>query len=240
MTTDPVAPARRRPRRLRRLPLGLAALAVVVAATFGTGAPPATAHSGADPIVFVHGWNSSASAWNTMIDRFVAAGHPRSSMLAITYNSNQSNRTIAGQVRDAVNSLRASTGAAKVDIITHSMGGLSSRYYLKDLGGTAYVDDWVSLGGPNHGTNTAYACYPFSRSCRDMIPGSDFLDALNSGDETPGAVHYGTFWSSCDEVINPDDSVLLSGATNTGVGCLGHSDLRTDANVFNQVHTFTT
>jgi triacylglycerol lipase len=39
-------------------------------------------------------------------------------------------------------------------------------------------------------------------------------------------------------VINPDSSVLLSGATNTGVGCLGHSELRTDAGVFTQVRNF--
>jgi triacylglycerol lipase len=228
-------------KRGRRLRLGLAALTVVVTTSVGVAAGPAAeAHSGADPIVFVHGWNSSASAWNTMIQRFVDAGHARSSMLAITYNSNQSNATIANQVRDAVNSLRASTGASRVDIVTHSMGGLSSRYYLKNLGGTAVVDEWVSLGGPNHGTNTAYLCYPFSAGCRDMVPGSGFLNSLNSGDETPGGVRYGTFWSSCDEVINPDDSVLLSGATNTGVGCLGHSELRTNASVFNQVHSFTT
>jgi triacylglycerol esterase/lipase EstA (alpha/beta hydrolase family) len=173
-----------------------------------------------------------------MIDRFVAAGYPRSRMLAITYNSNQSNATIANQVRDAVNTLRSQTGAAKVDIISHSMGGLSSRYYLKNLGGSSVVDDWVSLGGPNHGTNFAYACYLFSAGCRDMIGGSGFLNALNSGDETPGATNYGTFWSSCDEIINPDSSVLLSGATNTGVGCLGHSELTSNAGVFNQVRAF--
>jgi triacylglycerol esterase/lipase EstA (alpha/beta hydrolase family) len=213
------------------------AVALAVSGLFGTGAP-ASAQATADPIVFVHGWNSSASAWNTMIDRFVAAGYPRSRMVAITYNSNQSNGTIATQVRDAVNALLASTGAAKVDIVTHSMGGLSSRYYLKNLGGTAVVDDWVSLGGPNHGTSWAYACYVFSAGCRDMIPGSSFLNNLNATDETPGAVNYGTYWSSCDEIINPDSSVLLSGATNTGVGCLGHSALRTDANVFTQVRSF--
>jgi triacylglycerol lipase len=214
-------------------------VAGVVAATLGGAAPQgASGQAAQDPILFVHGWNSSASAWNTMIDRFVAAGVPRNRMVAITYNSNQSNATIANQVRDAANSLRASTGAARVDIVTHSMGGLSSRYYLKNLGGTAVVDDWVSLGGPNHGTNTAYACYPFSAGCRDMVPGSSFLDNLNATDETPGSVNYGTFWSSCDEVINPDSSVLLSGATNTGVGCLGHSELRTDAGVFTQVRGF--
>ena len=219
----------------------LLAVALVVVSTLGgAGVAPegASAQAAQDPILFVHGWNSSASAWNTMIDRFVAAGVPRNRMLAITYNSNQSNATIANQVRDAAASLRASTGAARVDIVTHSMGGLSSRYYLKNLGGAALVDDWVSLGGPNHGTNTAYACYVFSAGCRDMIPGSSFLNSLNATDETPGAVNYGTFWSSCDEVINPDSSVLLSGATNTGVGCLGHSELRTDAGVFNQVRAF--
>lgn len=226
------------PDRPRRLALCLAALLVALTTLTATAPGTASAQAAGDPILFVHGWNSSSSAWNTMIDRFAAAGVPRSRMMAITYNSNQSNGTIANQVRSAVNTLRSQTGAARVDIITHSMGGLSSRYYLKNLGGTSYVDEWVSLGGPNHGTNIAYLCWPFSAGCRDMIPGSSFLNSLNAGDETPGGVRYGTFWSSCDEVINPDSSVQLSGATNVGVGCLGHSALRTNAGVFNQVRAF--
>lgn len=221
----------------RALASALVVVMLAVTGLVGT-TTPASAQPSPDPIVFVHGWNSSASAWNTMIDRFVAVGYPRNRMLAITYNSNQSNTVIANQVRDAVASLRASTGAARVDIVTHSMGGLSSRYYLKNLGGTSFVDEWVSLGGPNHGTNIAYACWLFSAGCRDMVPGSGFLNNLNAGDETPGSVRHGAFWSSCDEVINPDSSVLLSGATNVGVGCLGHSALRTDAAVFTQVRNF--
>ena len=231
-----------RPRRPGRLGLSFAALILLVTTFVGVnvGAPPASAHTGANPILFVHGWNSSASTFNTMIDRFVAAGHPRSHLLAITYNSNTSNRTIAGQVATAVSQLRASTGAAKVDIIAHSMGSLSTRSYLKERGGTAYVDDWVSLAGPNHGTNTAYACYPFSRGCRDMIPGSDLLDALNAGDETPGSTNYLTYWSNSDDVINPDSSVLLSGATNVFAGSIEHSDFLSRADVFTMVHTATT
>ncbi len=224
-------------RGTKRLASTLVASALVLAGLAGSGTP-ASAQAAPDPIVFVHGWNSSASTWNTMIDRFVAAGYPRDRMLAITYNSNQSNATIANQVRDAVATLRSRTGAATVDIVTHSMGGLSSRYYLKNLGGTSVVDEWVSLGGPNHGTSTAYLCYLFSAGCRDMIPGSSFLNNLNAGDETPGAVRYGTFWSSCDEVINPDSSTVLTGATNTGVGCLGHSALLSNADVFTQVRNF--
>jgi triacylglycerol lipase len=225
-------------RWLRRAAAAVAvALAALVPAVAGT-ASPAGAQTGADPILFVHGWNSSASAWNTMIDRFVAAGYPRTRLSAITYNSNQSNATIAQQVRSAADALRASTGASRIDVVTHSMGGLSGRYYLKNLGGAALVDEFVSLGGPNHGTNWAYACYPFSAGCRDMVPNSGFLNALNSGDETPGASRYGAFYSTCDEIINPDTSTRLDGADNREVGCLSHSALRTDAGVFATVRGF--
>jgi triacylglycerol lipase len=73
-----------------------------------------------------------------------------------------------------------------------------------------------------------------------MLPGSAFLNALNSGTETPGApsVHYGTWWSPCDEIINPHESVLLNGATNTQTACLSHVALTTDATVYGQVRDF--
>ena len=67
---------------------------------------------------------------------------------------------------------------------------------------------------------------------------SPFLTTLNEGDETPGAVSYGTFWSPCDEVINPDTSTILSGATNTQVGCLGHLSLLGSESVYRQVRDF--
>jgi triacylglycerol lipase len=112
------------------------------------------------------------------------------------------------------------------------MGGLSSRYYLKNLDGISKVDAWVSLGGPNHGTDTANSC--FNTSCTEMRIGSSFLTSLNSGDETPGSPRYATWWSPCDTVINPDSSVSLSGAANTRTACLSHSGLLTDATVYAQ------
>jgi triacylglycerol lipase len=172
-----------------------------------------------------------------MISRFQADGYPASRLFSWSYNTSQSNATTAQQISTKVDEILASTGAAKVDLISHSMGGLSTRYYTKNLGGDAKVDDFVSLGGPNHGTDTANFC--FSTACTEMRQGSAFLNALNSGDETPGAPHYGTFWSPCDEVINPDSSVPLSGATNTQTACLSHSSLHEDAAVYAQVRDFT-
>jgi triacylglycerol lipase len=192
-----------------------------------------------DPIVFVHGWNSSGAIWSTMISRFEADGWAPGDLYAWSYDYNQSNATTAQQLGAFITNvvLPEHPGATKVDLVSHSMGGLSTRWYVKFAsGGLDHVDEWVSLGGPNHGTDTAYFC--FSTACSEMRPGSSLLSQLNSGDETPGAVHYGTWWSPCDNVINPDSSVALTGATNTQTACLGHSDLYVDATVYGQVRDF--
>lgn len=189
-----------------------------------------TAQGPENPILFVHGYSGSGSNWNAMAANFTADGWPSSYLDQWSYDSSQSNVTTAKQLSTEVDRLLAATGATKVDLVTHSMGGLSSRYYLKNLGGTSKVDAWVSLGGPNHGTDTANAC--FDASCTEMRIGSDFLVALNSGDETPGGSRYATWWSPCDTVINPDSSVAVSGAANTRTACLGHNALLTDATVY--------
>lgn len=187
------------------------------------------------PILFVHGWNSSAATWDTMVANFKAAGWTDAELHRWSYNTSQSNATTAQEIATRVADIRLATGADKVDVIAHSMGSLSSRYYLKNLGGDLVVDDWISLGGPNHGTDTASFC--FSTACSEMRIGSSFLAALNSGDESPGTPAYATYWSSCDTVINPDSSVSVSGATNTRTTCVSHSGLLTDSGVFSAVKT---
>ncbi len=218
----------------RRLTAFASAVAVCIA---GAALAPASSLA-VDPILFVHGWSGSASNWNTMIGRFEKDGYAKSQLRAYSYNTSQSNKTTAETiVKSEVEKLLKSTGASKVDIIAHSMGSLNSRWYIKFVkGGEASVDDWVSLGGPNHGTTSANFC--FGTSCVEMRPGSTFLGELNAGDETPGAVNYGTWWSPCDEFINPDSSVPLSGATNTETACISHLGLLSDETVYKQVREF--
>lgn len=223
-----------------RAPIFLAVLALAAcdpgAGPTGPAAARAPATTTRDPILFVHGWQGSASTWTTMVSRFKADGWTDAQLMAFSYNSSQSNATTAQEISTRVDQLMAATGATRVDIVTHSMGGLSSRYYAKNLGGDARIDAWVSLGGPNHGTTTANTC--ISTSCTEMRIGSAFLTALNSGDETPGAPRYGTWWSGCDEIINPDDSVLLAGATNTQTACISHTALTGDLGVYRSVRDF--
>jgi triacylglycerol lipase len=191
---------------------------------------PAPTH---DPILFIHGYNGNSATWSTMVARFKADGWTDAELVNWSYNFRQSNATTATEIQQKVDAILSATGATKVDIITHSMGPLSARYYIRNRGGDGKVDALVSLGGANHGTTTASFC--FDVSCVEMRPNSAFLADLNSIDETWGSPRYATWWSDCDEVINPNSSALLAGASNTQTACISHSALHEDAGVYQQV-----
>ena len=186
-----------------------------------------------DPILFVHGYNTNSSTWTTMVGRFKNDLWATSELVNWSYNYKQSNATTAAEIAAKVDSIILATGATKVDIITHSMGALSARYYIRNLGGDGKVDALITLGGTNHGTNTAFFCA--DTSCIEMRPGSSFLSALNATDESWGSPRYATWWSDCDEVISPHSSALLLGATNNQTTCISHSQLHESSTVYSQV-----
>ncbi|MBK3564942.1 MULTISPECIES: triacylglycerol lipase [unclassified Streptomyces] len=224
-------------RHKRRIATALSAVTTSLLLSLSLASTPAHAASH-DPIVFVHGLSGSASGWDDWVADFEADGYSSSELFAWSYDWTQSNVTTASQLATEVKSVLAQTGASKVDIVGHSMGTLSARYFLKNLSGTSYVDHFVSVAGVNHGTSIASLCGWLYTSCKEMQTGSSFLTALNSGDETPGSVSYAAYWSDCDEAINPDTSAELSGATNVDVGCISHTNMNNDHGVYEQVHDF--
>jgi pimeloyl-ACP methyl ester carboxylesterase len=58
----------------------------------------------------------------------------------------------AEQLRSRVNEVLASTGAEKVNIIAHSMGGLDARHMIVDKGMADKVANLVTIGTPHLGT----------------------------------------------------------------------------------------
>lgn len=213
------------------------AIVAALVATVALVAPSAAQAADRNPVLFVHGLSSSASTWNTWINKFKADGYHASELHTWSYDWKKSNATTGAKLIDKVQDVLDATGATKVDIVAHSMGALSSRWYLKNGGGTATVDDFVSVAGVNHGTDVSWFC-SFYQSCKEMVRGSSFLDSLNSGDETPGNVNYATLWSTCDALINPDSSAKLDGAVNTSVGCKGHTDMNDDSSNYTKVRDF--
>lgn len=237
---------RRSPRRL----LGILAAVTVAFTLFspasaaGAAEPAAPATTAAvqplstsTPVVFVHGYTGSASNWVTAMSVFRLNGWSSSDLFAYEYNSYGNNITNAQGLATFVNDVKSRTGASKVAIVNHSMGGLVSQYYLKVLGGNTSVSHLASIAGANHGTTYAGACLIYT-TCQQMYPGSSFISQITSGDETPGDTKYATWYSACDGIILPYTSTRLDGATNNNVICRTHIGYLADTVVLGQVARF--
>ncbi|WP_228812637.1 MULTISPECIES: esterase/lipase family protein [Nocardia] len=119
----------------------------------------------------------------------------------------------AGAVAQAVDEIRRETGAARVDLVGHSMGGLAARHYVKFLGGGESAGTYVDLGTPNSGQSLGFLCSLFWPGCRDIAPGSPFLRALNQPPAVPpGLAAYHLFSEDQGAEREP-----LPGAVNASV-----------------------
>lgn len=214
----------------------LLALALAVLGLLAVPAAPAQA-AGKTPVVFVHGFASEGWHWAPAIAYFRAHGYSASETWAYDYNWTTDNKANARGLGAFVEAVRARTGAAKVDIVNHSMGGLVTGWYVNRLGGAAKVRHVASIAGAHHGTTAAYACIAFT-SCQQMVPGSQFIRDYTAGDETPGPTSWATWYSPCDGVILPYGSTPLAGARNNFVLCQNHVAFLADPFVLGSVRNF--
>jgi triacylglycerol esterase/lipase EstA (alpha/beta hydrolase family) len=136
----------------------------------------------------------------------------------------------AGQLSAEVDRVLAQTGAATVDVVGWSQGGMMPRYYLKFLGGASKVNALVGLAPSNHGTTldglaTLAGYFPGAldlvgaacAACQDQVRGSAFITALNAGGDTVPGVRYTVIQSRYDEVVTPYTSAFLSGSNVTNI-----------------------
>lgn len=110
----------------------------------------------------------------------------------------------------------ATTGADKLVMLAHSMGGLAARAYLRKHGARR-VAKLITLGTPHHGT--ALARLGAGKNGEQMLPGNAWLERLN---EAALAVPTVSVFSYQDNLVSPQDSAALAGATNLGISGVGH------------------
>lgn len=118
----------------------------------------------------------------------------------------------------AVRAMAERTGR-RIDIAGLSQGGLQPRWAVKWWPGIRpLVDDLVTIVATNHGFQGHALC---TNGCPPSIwqqlQGSNFLAALNAGDETPGVIDYTSIFSLTDPIVNPqfpESTSALDGASN--------------------------
>lgn len=211
--------------RLRSCIVVLALLLAIVAPITGR------THEGPFPILLVHGWTGTGASFDEMIPKLQAQGlsvldcdSSKTGTQALTYAPTAGSQHIsylAGKIlQPAIDACLTGNGystSQKIDIVAHSMGGLTSRFLVEKGGadvdfwsdvtgwygdGVAdvntkwknQVDDLIMLGTPNHGTILAWfpSTLPifgvWTSSGGDMRPNSKLLSLM--GYAEPAGEYY--------------------------------------------------
>lgn len=113
------------------------------------------------PVILVHGFADKYSIWNTYVNTFQSMGVDAYAANNLDTGSwdNPTLRTNSIAVNSAalwefIRGVQYKTGAASVDLMGHSMGGLISRYYIHAYMPTSppIVRQLIMLGTPNGGS----------------------------------------------------------------------------------------
>ena len=188
------------------------------------------------PVLLVPGWLDTARDLAALRIRLLGAGWPDSHVETVTFEDPAgSNRDHAEELARVVDSVLARTGAARIDIVAHSMGGLATRWYLLTHD-DAPVRRAVFLGSPHRGTLAAHLAWGEGRD--EMMPGSAFLDSLNSAQPAPEGVDALTIRTPVDTHIVPGESATLPGVPDSQLCCPTHPGLIRDDDVFRVVLDF--
>ena len=178
-------------------------------------------------LLFVHGYFCNRAVWHSFMRDAASRGYRCE---AITLPDPFA--PIDSQVA-FVEAALASSGAAgqPVAIVAHSMGGVVARALMQrvDERRVAHV---VTLGTPHRGAWSAR--FANSGSGRDMRIGSARLQRLEQ-DEAAGRglprAALTSVWSHHDDVVFPQSTSRVDGATNIAIGGCGHVALLYDRRV---------
>ncbi len=194
---------------------------------------PSAAHP--HPVVLLHGLSNDTITWRTMSPVLAKAGY---CVFSTTYGAGPLGPALgaiapvpdsAGQIAAFIDRVRAATGAEKVDLVGHSMGGAVPFYYLNHLGGVPSIGKYIALAASFHGSTVSGTQEPLlavadSLGVRDRIvaqcgpcqlsPGDPFLSVLNPDPRIAPAIDFTTVVSRYDEIATPYTTGLLDAAPN--------------------------
>ncbi|WP_165492106.1 esterase/lipase family protein [Egibacter rhizosphaerae] len=199
----------------------------------GAGAPAGAA---ADmPVMLVHGYVHNRSAFLVMSRALRRAGFR--TVQGLNYNPLVHDLDQIAALLDAeIARLRRRTGAPRVHLVGHSMGGIIARHYVQLLGGEDTVATCVTIGAPHRGSYSSYLGP--GPAAAQLRPGSGYLRHL---EETarPSQVRWIALWSDLDLMVVPAANARLVHpalqAENVRIRNTGHLSLLLSREVLRRV-----
>ncbi|RZA29778.1 MAG: alpha/beta fold hydrolase [Lysobacteraceae bacterium] len=193
--------------------------------------------SSAPPVLLLHGYGCNSGYWSHLLPRLDAAriSHASVDLEPLTGDID----SYAPLVEHAAQALLAASGADRLVIVAHSMGGLVARAWMRACG-TGKVARLITLGTPHHGTCLAafglgLNAAQMRRLVRDEPPECAWLRALAGGEDAAARALVTSIFSHHDNIIAPQTSSELPGARNLAFGGVGHVALGRNARVLETV-----
>lgn len=187
----------------------------------GTG--PGADHG--TPVMLVHGYGHNHSGWWNMRRHLQEAGFGR--LESFDYRPFERDvPASARQLAARVEQLRRRTGAERVHVVAHSLGGILLRWMVQELDSAEVVDTAVTLGTPHEGTRLAWIAP--GGTAAQLRPGSWVLRRLAES-ARPSPVRWVAVYSNLDELVRPSRSAMISHPALDAVNLLakdhGHMSL---------------
>ncbi len=190
---------------------------------YGAQPLPSGTDAGRAPVLLVHGYLCNRGIWHAFARRLAARGHPTEAVnLEPVFGSIDAYTPV---IAAGIERLRARTGATRVAVVAHSMGGLAVRAFIAARGGAA-IGAVVTLGTPHRGTWLAR--HGFGRNVAQMRLDSDWLRALAAREGTRSGVPFTVILSLHDNIVAPQTIQTLDGAHTIEIAGCGHVELAYD------------
>lgn len=197
----------------------------------GSGQAPGATQAGPQegglprrPVLLVPGWLGRSEELAALRERFLRDGWAEGEVVALEFEDPVgSSLDHAVELEESLRSLLSETGAAEVDIVAHSMGGLAVWALLQDKGDLLPIGRVVFLGSPLQGTVIAHLAW--GDGGREMRPGSDFLERLQAGDQPQRWVEALTVRTPLDLNVVPGYGATLPGLGDRVICCPTHQGL---------------
>ena len=160
------------------------------------------------PVLLVHGYGHNRSGWFALDRRL--RRHGFTSVHTFNYNPVRYNvQQLATQLGERVELLRAVTGADRVHVIGHSLGGILLRWYVQELGGDKTIGTAITVASPHEGTTAAR--FGFGPIARQLQPGSSIMRRIAEGARAT-SVRWIAYYSNIDMLVQPASSAMIQAA----------------------------
>jgi pimeloyl-ACP methyl ester carboxylesterase len=172
---------------------------------------------GHPPLVLVHGLGGTRG--DLLPLALYLALHGRRRSYRVGFSLKQSLPEQAAALVEFVRQVLEVTGAPRVDLVAHSLGGLAARLALGAPELLGRAGTLVTLGTPHGGTHAAR--YADTQNTRILRPDSEFIQELARAGLPPG-VRVVTAFSRADVFVLPSESAAPAGAEALELSPLTH------------------